>query len=484
MSRTAVVRENVLYSSVQSNEFDVILDKDTAERLGCNEETVILEVSPQNVKIKSTADFGRVYTTWPIRYLRRYGKRSRIDFYFEAGRRCESGPGMFLLRTSKSDEVLALMDEFTAVLASSHPHTTTAPAMTPEDTNRTFQEPPQQAPTLPARQNSFRSADHPNHHNLRQQQASSRQQNQYQTQVQNRIPPSQHQWQQQQKQRTTPTQLEHRQQHGVPTPRPPEQQQQRNSPAHQYHQQRHVSPTQRPEVPIQQRTTPTQQDQRAPAEPDHPRAGGGYRTPSRTTPTAGDAGHDVPSLYHYGPVQASTVSGRTPRSAYGPASPESADKLTTAPQLYDSMLYDEPLAHDAVEAVPIAEIDAGGLSYHRHGPPHASAEAVVVDDGDDGDAEGDSGDTGSDATHRGGGWDAYSTPILTVQPPVDNSYRTLDPRMMVTPVAPHANASVCTRVTVFVQRSSMQLIAIVKRSFEETLSFVVWMKFVQWTSYM
>ncbi|XP_069578654.1 docking protein 1b [Brachyistius frenatus] len=47
---------------------------------------------------------------WPYKLLRRYG-RDRVMFSFEAGRRCDSGPGNFTFDTKQGNEIFTLVDQ-------------------------------------------------------------------------------------------------------------------------------------------------------------------------------------------------------------------------------------------------------------------------------------------------------------------------------------------------------------------------------------
>ncbi|XP_034412984.1 docking protein 1b isoform X2 [Cyclopterus lumpus] len=47
---------------------------------------------------------------WPYKLLRRYG-RDRVMFSFEAGRRCDSGPGNFTFETKQGNEIFLLVDQ-------------------------------------------------------------------------------------------------------------------------------------------------------------------------------------------------------------------------------------------------------------------------------------------------------------------------------------------------------------------------------------
>lgn len=52
----------------------------------------------------------RKVQVWPYKLLRRYG-RDRVMFSFEAGRRCDSGPGNFTFDTKQGNEIFSLVDQ-------------------------------------------------------------------------------------------------------------------------------------------------------------------------------------------------------------------------------------------------------------------------------------------------------------------------------------------------------------------------------------
>ncbi|NXM85135.1 DOK1 protein, partial [Oenanthe oenanthe] len=51
----------------------------------------------------------RALYVWPYRLLRRYG-RDKVMFSFEAGRRCDSGPGNFTFETKQGNEIFRLVE--------------------------------------------------------------------------------------------------------------------------------------------------------------------------------------------------------------------------------------------------------------------------------------------------------------------------------------------------------------------------------------
>ncbi|XP_010006486.1 PREDICTED: docking protein 1 [Chaetura pelagica] len=51
----------------------------------------------------------KILYVWPYRLLRRYG-RDKVMFSFEAGRRCDSGPGNFTFETKQGNEIFRLVE--------------------------------------------------------------------------------------------------------------------------------------------------------------------------------------------------------------------------------------------------------------------------------------------------------------------------------------------------------------------------------------
>ncbi|MED6251109.1 hypothetical protein ATANTOWER_022562 [Ataeniobius toweri] len=101
--------ENLIYySRDEVNEFWVTVQRtEASERCGLagsywlkaeNEALILKEPkTKRNVQV------------WPYKLLRRYG-RDRVMFSFEAGRRCDSGPGNFTFETKQGNEIFSLVD--------------------------------------------------------------------------------------------------------------------------------------------------------------------------------------------------------------------------------------------------------------------------------------------------------------------------------------------------------------------------------------
>ncbi|KAM8898147.1 docking protein 1b [Spinachia spinachia] len=102
--------ENLIYYSREEvNEFWVSAQRtEASERCGlagsywlkAENDTLILK----EPKTK------RNILVWPYKLLRRYG-RDRVMFSFEAGRRCDSGPGNFTFDTKQGNEIFVLVDQ-------------------------------------------------------------------------------------------------------------------------------------------------------------------------------------------------------------------------------------------------------------------------------------------------------------------------------------------------------------------------------------
>ncbi|CAK6967928.1 docking protein 1b [Scomber scombrus] len=102
--------ENLIYYSREEvNEFWVSVQRtEASERCGLagnywlKAESDILICKDPKTKKK--------ILVWPYKLLRRYG-RDRVMFSFEAGRRCDSGPGNFTFETKHGNEIFTLVDQ-------------------------------------------------------------------------------------------------------------------------------------------------------------------------------------------------------------------------------------------------------------------------------------------------------------------------------------------------------------------------------------
>ncbi|KAM6908872.1 docking protein 1b [Xenentodon cancila] len=102
--------ENLIYYSREEvNDFWVTIQRtEASERCGLTgnywlkAESDILVLKEPKMKKK--------VLVWPYKLLRRYG-RDRVMFSFEAGRRCDSGPGNFTFETKQGNEIFTLVDQ-------------------------------------------------------------------------------------------------------------------------------------------------------------------------------------------------------------------------------------------------------------------------------------------------------------------------------------------------------------------------------------
>ncbi|XP_070711024.1 docking protein 1b [Pempheris klunzingeri] len=102
--------ENLIYySRVEVNEFWVSTQRtEASERCGLSGNYWLKAES--DVLILRDPNTKRKLLVWPYKLLRRYG-RDRVMFSFEAGRRCDSGPGNFTFETKQGNEIFMLVDQ-------------------------------------------------------------------------------------------------------------------------------------------------------------------------------------------------------------------------------------------------------------------------------------------------------------------------------------------------------------------------------------
>ncbi|KAG6941293.1 docking protein 3 [Chelydra serpentina] len=112
------VEENTLYSSWQDlNEFLVLVHKtDASARCGLSGH-YLLAALPKGLVLK-TPQSRQSLLTWPYPFLRKFGHDKAL-FSFEAGRRCDSGEGIFTLATSRAAELCNLVSAAIARQSSS-----------------------------------------------------------------------------------------------------------------------------------------------------------------------------------------------------------------------------------------------------------------------------------------------------------------------------------------------------------------------------
>ncbi|XP_008285104.1 docking protein 1b [Stegastes partitus] len=102
--------ENLIYYSREEvNEFWVSIQRtEASERCGLAGNYWLK--AENDILILKEPKTKRNILVWPYKLLRRYG-RDRVMFSFEAGRRCDSGPGNFTFETKQGNEIFKLVDQ-------------------------------------------------------------------------------------------------------------------------------------------------------------------------------------------------------------------------------------------------------------------------------------------------------------------------------------------------------------------------------------
>ncbi|CAN9509480.1 unnamed protein product [Ophioblennius macclurei] len=109
-SQDLQMSENLIYySRVDVNEFWVNVQRTEASDR-CSLTGSYWLKAESDVLILKDPKSKRNVLVWPYKLLRRYG-RDRMMFSFEAGRRCDSGPGNFTFETKQGNEIFSLVDQ-------------------------------------------------------------------------------------------------------------------------------------------------------------------------------------------------------------------------------------------------------------------------------------------------------------------------------------------------------------------------------------
>ncbi|XP_051628607.1 docking protein 1 [Manacus candei] len=99
---------SIYYSRDEVNAFWVTVQRtEAAERCELRG-TYVLKAERDSLVLKAPRTNEILYV-WPYRLLRRYG-RDKVMFSFEAGRRCDSGPGNFTFETTQGNEIFRLVE--------------------------------------------------------------------------------------------------------------------------------------------------------------------------------------------------------------------------------------------------------------------------------------------------------------------------------------------------------------------------------------
>ncbi|XP_064360016.1 docking protein 1 isoform X2 [Dromaius novaehollandiae] len=99
---------SIYYSRDEANVFWVTVQRtEAAERCELRG-TYVLKAERDSLVLQDPQTKETLYV-WPYRLLRRYG-RDKVMFSFEAGRRCDSGPGNFTFETKQGNEIFRLVE--------------------------------------------------------------------------------------------------------------------------------------------------------------------------------------------------------------------------------------------------------------------------------------------------------------------------------------------------------------------------------------
>ncbi|POI27458.1 hypothetical protein CIB84_008792 [Bambusicola thoracicus] len=99
---------SIYYSRDEVNAFWVTVQRtEAAERCELRG-SYVLKAERDSLILKDPRTREILYV-WPYRLLRRYG-RDKVMFSFEAGRRCDSGPGNFTFETKQGNEIFRLVE--------------------------------------------------------------------------------------------------------------------------------------------------------------------------------------------------------------------------------------------------------------------------------------------------------------------------------------------------------------------------------------
>lgn len=96
--------DNDLYCSSGEGVFSVkMCTSEASTRCGFESSRYLLLLTSTAIELRDLND-NKLYATWPYRYIRRYGYRQG-KFTFEAGRKCDTGEGIFHLEHPNQSEI-------------------------------------------------------------------------------------------------------------------------------------------------------------------------------------------------------------------------------------------------------------------------------------------------------------------------------------------------------------------------------------------
>ncbi|XP_009981423.1 PREDICTED: docking protein 1-like, partial [Tauraco erythrolophus] len=99
---------SIYYSRDEVNAFWVTVQRTEAAERCKLRGAYVLKAERDSLVLKDP-QMNEILYVWPYRLLRRYG-RDKVMFSFEAGRRCDSGPGNFTFETKQGNEIFRLVE--------------------------------------------------------------------------------------------------------------------------------------------------------------------------------------------------------------------------------------------------------------------------------------------------------------------------------------------------------------------------------------
>ncbi|XP_038070584.1 docking protein 2-like [Patiria miniata] len=112
------LQENTLYDSYETMSFNVDI-KSTAFSDSLNlYGNFTLQIDSVKLSLLDEHTNNMLYA-WPYRYLRRYG-RDKTSFSMEAGRKCESGPGLIIFETNDGNDIFKNIQNFVNNISGRH----------------------------------------------------------------------------------------------------------------------------------------------------------------------------------------------------------------------------------------------------------------------------------------------------------------------------------------------------------------------------